>query len=70
MGRLGTVDPSSYSQPDLITTEHSVLNWKVDFAATKLQGSVLHKFNVLSTNLEKIVSNRDGKKSARKINIL
>ncbi|KAH8327902.1 hypothetical protein KR067_001424 [Drosophila pandora] len=55
MGRLGTVDPSSYSQPDLITTEHSVLNWKVDFAATKLQGSVLHKFNVLSTNLEKII---------------
>ncbi|KAH8327749.1 hypothetical protein KR074_006337 [Drosophila pseudoananassae] len=55
MGRLGTVDPSSYSQPDLITTEHSVLNWKVDFAATKLQGSVLHKFNVLSTNLERII---------------
>ncbi|XP_017088966.2 leukotriene A-4 hydrolase isoform X1 [Drosophila bipectinata] len=55
MGRLGTVDPSSYSQPDLITTEHSVLNWKVDFAATKLQGSVLHKFNVLSTNLEQII---------------
>ncbi|KAH8241790.1 hypothetical protein KR026_000550 [Drosophila bipectinata] len=55
MGRLGTVDPSSYSQPDLITTEHSVLNWKVDFGATKLQGSVLHKFNVLSTNLDQII---------------
>jgi len=56
MGRLGNVDPSSYSQPDLITTEHSVLNWKVDFGATKLQGSVLHRFKVLTANLDKIVS--------------
>ncbi|XP_030383492.1 leukotriene A-4 hydrolase isoform X2 [Scaptodrosophila lebanonensis] len=55
MGRLGTVDPSSYSEPDLITTEHSALNWTVDFAATKLRGSVLHRFNVLSTNLDKIL---------------
>ncbi|ALC39980.1 CG10602 [Drosophila busckii] len=55
MGRLGTVDPSSYSQPELITTEHTQLNWQVDFAATKLRGSVVHKFNVLSSNLEKIL---------------
>ncbi|XP_017001715.2 leukotriene A-4 hydrolase isoform X1 [Drosophila takahashii] len=55
MGRLGNVDPSSYSQPDLITTEHSVLNWKVDFEATKLQGSVLHRFKVLTANLDKIL---------------
>ncbi|XP_064539219.1 leukotriene A-4 hydrolase isoform X1 [Drosophila montana] len=55
MGRLSTVDPSSYSEPELITTEHSSINWKVDFEATKLRGSVLHKFNVLSSNLEKIL---------------
>ncbi|KAH8273583.1 hypothetical protein KR018_002274 [Drosophila ironensis] len=55
MGRLGSVDPSSYSQPELITTEHSVFNWKVDFAATKLQGSVLHRFKVLTSNLDKII---------------
>lgn len=56
MGRLGKVDPSSYSQPELITTEHSDINWQVDFASTKLRGSVLHKFKVLSSDLEKIVS--------------
>ncbi|XP_039481239.1 leukotriene A-4 hydrolase isoform X2 [Drosophila santomea] len=55
MGRLGVVDPSSYSQPDLITTEHSALNWKVDFGATKIQGSVLHRFKVLTANLDKIL---------------
>ncbi|EDW75514.2 uncharacterized protein Dwil_GK23897, isoform A [Drosophila willistoni] len=55
MGRLGTVDPSSYSQPELITTEHSFFNWKVDFEGTKLQGSVQHRFNVLANNLEKIL---------------
>ncbi|XP_068145355.1 leukotriene A-4 hydrolase isoform X2 [Drosophila tropicalis] len=55
MGRLGTVDPSSYSQPELITTEHSSFNWKVDFEGTKLQGSVQHRFNVLANNLEKIL---------------
>eukprot|EP00099_Drosophila_melanogaster_P018767 NP_609916.5 uncharacterized protein Dmel_CG10602, isoform F [Drosophila melanogaster] len=55
MGRLGVVDPSSYSQPDLITTEHSALNWKIDFAATKIQGSVLHRFKVLTANLDKIL---------------
>lgn len=56
MGRLGKVDPSSYSQPELITTEHSDIKWQVDFASTKLRGSVLHKFKVLSSDLEKIVS--------------
>lgn len=56
MGRLGKVDPSSYSQPELITTEHSDIKWEVDFAATKLRGSVLHKFNVLTNDLDKIVS--------------
>ncbi|KAL7742279.1 hypothetical protein ACLKA6_005540 [Drosophila palustris] len=55
MGRLGKVDPSSYSQPELITTEHSAINWKVDFADTKLRGSVEHRFNVLSSNLDKIL---------------
>ncbi|XP_039147215.1 leukotriene A-4 hydrolase isoform X1 [Drosophila simulans] len=55
MGRLGVVDPSSYSQPDLITTEHSALNWKVNFGATKIQGSVLHRFKVLTANLDKIL---------------
>lgn len=56
MGRLGKVDPSSYSQPELITTKHSSLEWKVDFDNTKLKGSVTHKFNVLENNLESIVS--------------
>lgn len=56
MGRLSSVDPSSYSEPELITTEHSAIHWKVDFDATKLRGSVLHRFNVLSSNLENIVS--------------
>ncbi|XP_017069922.2 leukotriene A-4 hydrolase isoform X2 [Drosophila eugracilis] len=55
MGRLGNVDPSSYSQPDLITTEHSALNWTVDFESTKIQGSVLHRFKVLTSNLDKIL---------------
>ncbi|KAH8409632.1 hypothetical protein KR222_011783 [Zaprionus bogoriensis] len=55
MGRLGKVDPSSYSQPELITTEHSSINWQVDFASTKLRGSVLHRFNVLSSELEQIL---------------
>ncbi|XP_060663693.1 leukotriene A-4 hydrolase isoform X1 [Drosophila nasuta] len=55
MGRLGKVDPSSYSQPELITTEHSAINWQVDFTNTKLRGSVLHKFNVLSNELDKIL---------------
>ncbi|XP_061389693.1 leukotriene A-4 hydrolase [Musca vetustissima] len=55
MGRLGKVDPSSYSQPELITTKHSNLQWKVDFENTKLKGSVTHKFNVLENNLESII---------------
>ncbi|TMW41618.1 hypothetical protein DOY81_013302, partial [Sarcophaga bullata] len=37
MGRLGKIDPSSFSQPELITTKHSVLRWKVDFENTKLK---------------------------------
>lgn len=56
MGRLGKVDPSSYSQPELITTKHSVLQWKIDFDNTKLKGSVTHHFNVLENNVEAIVS--------------
>uniref|UniRef100_T1PAM3 Leukotriene A(4) hydrolase n=1 Tax=Musca domestica TaxID=7370 RepID=T1PAM3_MUSDO len=55
MGRLGKVDPSSYSQPELITTKHSSLEWKVDFDNTKLKGTVTHKFNVLENNLESII---------------
>lgn len=56
MGRLSSVDPSSYSEPEKITTEHTAIHWNVDFEATKLRGSVLHKFKVLSSNLESIVS--------------
>lgn len=55
MGRLGKVDPSSYSEPDKIDTVHSVLRWQVDFANTKLKGSVTHRFNVLEKNLEQII---------------
>ncbi|KAI8126710.1 Leukotriene A-4 hydrolase [Lucilia cuprina] len=55
MGRLGKIDPSSYSQPELITTQHSVLNWKVDFENTKLKGSVTHRFNVLEKDLPAIL---------------
>ncbi|XP_017491355.1 PREDICTED: leukotriene A-4 hydrolase [Rhagoletis zephyria] len=55
MGRLGKVDPSSYSEPERITTKHSALKWTVDFANTKLLGSVTHHFNVLETNLPAIL---------------
>ncbi|XP_037828168.1 leukotriene A-4 hydrolase isoform X2 [Lucilia sericata] len=55
MGRLGKIDPSSYSQPELITTQHSVLSWKVDFENTKLKGSVTHRFNVLEKDLPAIL---------------
>lgn len=57
MGRLGKIDPSSYSQPELITTQHSVLSWKVDFENTKLKGTVTHRFKVLEKDLPAIVSN-------------
>ena len=56
MGRLGKIDPSSFSQPELITTKHSVLRWKVDFENTRLKGTVTHRFNVLQNNLSSIVS--------------
>ncbi|XP_054743036.1 leukotriene A-4 hydrolase isoform X1 [Anastrepha obliqua] len=55
MGRLGKVDPSSYSEPERITTKHSALKWTVDFANTKLLGSVTHHFNVLEDNLPAIL---------------
>ncbi|XP_067623291.1 leukotriene A-4 hydrolase isoform X2 [Eurosta solidaginis] len=55
MGRLGKVDPSSYSEPQRITTKHSELTWTVDFAKTKLLGSVTHHFSVLETNLPAIL---------------
>ncbi|XP_017860034.1 PREDICTED: leukotriene A-4 hydrolase isoform X1 [Drosophila arizonae] len=55
MGRLSSVDPSSYSEPEKITTEHTAIHWNVDFEATKLRGSVLHKFKVLTSNLESIL---------------
>ncbi|XP_036329118.1 leukotriene A-4 hydrolase [Rhagoletis pomonella] len=55
MGRLGKVDPSSYSEPERISTKHSALKWTVDFANTKLLGSVTHHFNVLETNLPAIL---------------
>ncbi|XP_075152053.1 leukotriene A-4 hydrolase isoform X1 [Haematobia irritans] len=55
MGRLGKIDPSSYSQPELITTKHSTLNWKVDFENTRLRGSVVHNFKVLENGLESII---------------
>ncbi|XP_037958023.1 leukotriene A-4 hydrolase isoform X2 [Teleopsis dalmanni] len=55
MGRLGKVDPSSYSEPNRITTVHSSLKWIVDFQNTKLHGSVTHRFNVLENNLPAIL---------------
>lgn len=56
MGRLSKIDPSSYSEPERIITKHSAFKWTVDFANTKLLGSVTHKFNVLEANLPAIVS--------------
>lgn len=56
MGRLGKVDPSSFAEVEKITTVHSDLKWKVDFANKKIVGSVVHKFNVLEKNLPSIVS--------------
>lgn len=55
MGRLGNIDPSSYSQPEAITTKHSAIKWQVDFENTKLKGSVTHRFNVLEKELPAIV---------------
>ena len=56
MGRLGIVDPSSYSEPERITTTHSSLRWNVDFNSTRLLGSVTHKFKLLDENVKLIVS--------------
>ncbi|XP_054083088.1 leukotriene A-4 hydrolase isoform X1 [Zeugodacus cucurbitae] len=55
MGRLSKVDPSSYSEPERIITKHSAFKWTVDFANTKLLGSVTHQFNVLEANLPAIL---------------
>ncbi|XP_037934676.1 leukotriene A-4 hydrolase-like [Teleopsis dalmanni] len=55
MGRLGTVDPNSYAEPDRVTTVHSSLKWIVDFDNTKLHGSVTHRFNLLESDLPAII---------------
>ena len=56
MGRLGKLDPNSFSEPDRIQTVHSSIDWKVDFNTKKLSGSVTHRFEVLESELSEIVS--------------
>lgn len=55
MGRLGKVDPNSYSEPEKINTLQSLLSWTIDFENTKIVGSVTHKFKVLENNLPSIL---------------
>ncbi|KAL9927634.1 leukotriene A-4 hydrolase-like [Glossina fuscipes fuscipes] len=53
--RLGKIDPTSYAEPELITTLHSVLNWKVDFEKKCLRGSVMHHFKAFQKNITAIL---------------
>ncbi|XP_055918165.1 leukotriene A-4 hydrolase isoform X2 [Eupeodes corollae] len=55
MGRLGKVDPNSYSEPEKVNTVQSLLTWNIDFENTKIVGSVIHKFKVLEKNLSTIL---------------
>lgn len=55
MGRLSKLDPSSYSQPELLATTHSVLHWNVNFDTTQIKGSVTHHFKVFDRSLKTIV---------------
>uniref|UniRef100_A0A1B0G0X7 Peptidase M1 leukotriene A4 hydrolase/aminopeptidase C-terminal domain-containing protein n=1 Tax=Glossina morsitans morsitans TaxID=37546 RepID=A0A1B0G0X7_GLOMM len=52
---LGKIDPTSYAEPELVTTLHSVLNWKVDFEKKYLKGSVMHHFKALQKDLPAIL---------------
>uniref|UniRef100_A0A1A9WXW0 Leukotriene A(4) hydrolase n=1 Tax=Glossina brevipalpis TaxID=37001 RepID=A0A1A9WXW0_9MUSC len=52
--RLGKIDPNSYAEPELITTLHSALHWKIDFEKKNLKGSVTHHFKLLQKDLTTI----------------
>ena len=54
--RLGTTDPSSYSQPELVRMKHVDLDWRVDFGENVLAGTVTIKFLIIAKFIEEIVS--------------
>jgi leukotriene-A4 hydrolase len=56
MTRLGKIDPSSYSQPELVKIEHVDLDWSVDFDNHVLRGSAVLHFKILAKSIENIVS--------------
>lgn len=56
MGRLGKVDPNSYSEPEKLTLRHADLDWTVDFNRKIITGGVTLKFKILADEgVEKIV---------------
>lgn len=60
--RLG-LDPSSYSQPDLVKVQHIDLDWSVNFNESVLVGTATIKFLILAKFIEEIVSNENDKSS-------
>ena len=54
--RLGTTDPSSYSQPEFVRMKHVDLDWRVDFGENVLDGTATIKFLIIAKFIEEIVS--------------
>lgn len=48
MGRLGKIDPNSYSEPEKIVLQHADINWSVDFNRKNITGGVTLKFEILA----------------------
>ena len=59
MPRLSTVDPSSFSQPELVKIKHVDLDWLVDFGPKTISGSAQIQFIILAKFIEEIVSDFD-----------
>jgi leukotriene-A4 hydrolase len=52
---MGKVDPSSYSQPELIKIQHVDIDWTVDFENHVLSGSALLYFDIIAESIEDIL---------------
>lgn len=53
--RLSVIDPSSYSEPEKITTTHISLNWTIDFSTRKVIGCAKYNFKIISMKIERIL---------------
>lgn len=54
--RLSANDPNSYSTPESLIIRHIDIDWEVDFTNKKLKGNALLKFDIISNEIDSIVS--------------